>query len=90
MVFSETADLICLARKCQKANYQRKKYEHLIKLVRGHTLYNPRVPEHKDAQLTLNTWRSIAKILAVGKFGGKYKIHGPCILYIFTLKQFML
>ena len=53
MVFSETTGLICMARKCQKAKYR--KNEHLIELVRGHTLYNPRVPEHKDAHLTLNT-----------------------------------
>ena len=53
MVFSETTGLICMARKCQKAKYR--KNEHLIELVRGHTLYNPRVPEHKDTHLTLNT-----------------------------------
>ena len=69
-----------------KSKVSKEKNEHLIELV----LYNPRVPEHKDAQLTFNTWRSIAEILAVGTFGGKYKIHAPHILYIFTLKKFML
>ena len=71
-----------------KSKVSKKKTEHLIELVRDHTLlYNPRVSEHKDGQLTFNTWKSIAEILVVGKFGGKYKIHAPCILYIFTLKN---
>ena len=91
MVFYESTGVICMARKCQKAKYQRKKNEHLIELVPDHTLlYNPRVSEHKDAQLTFNTWKSIAEILVEGKFGGKYKIHALCILYIFTLKKCML
>ena len=64
------------------------KTEHLIELVRDHI--NSRVSEHKDGQLIFNTWKSIAEILVVGKFGGKYKIYAPCILYIFTLKKCML
>ena len=42
---------------CMAGN-EKGKNEHRIELVRDHTLlYNPRVglPEHKDAQLTLNT-----------------------------------
>ena len=74
-----------------KRKVSKEKNEHLIQLVRDHTLlYNPRVPEHKDAQITLNAWKSTAEILVIGKFGGKYKIHAPCILYIFTLKKCML
>ena len=58
MVFSESTGMICMARKCQKAKYQRKN-EHLIELVRDHTLlYNLRVSDHKDAQLTFNTCRN--------------------------------
>ena len=83
MIFSESTGVICMVRKCRKAKYHRKKTEHLIELVRDYTLlYNPRVPEHNDAQLTFNTsWRSTAEKLIVGKFGGNYKVHAPCILY---------
>ena len=69
-----------------KSKVSKEKTEHLIELVRDHPLlYNPRVPEHKDAQLTFNTWRSIAEILAVGKFGGKYKMHAPMdVIYFYS------
>ena len=80
---SERYFLKVLARFVWRGNAEKQnikeKTEHLIELV----LYNPRVSEHKDGQLTFNTWKSIAEILVVGKFGGKYKIHAPCILYIF-------
>ena len=53
-----------------KSKVSKEKNEHLIELVWDHTLlYKPGVPEHKDGQLTLNTRRSIAEILAIGKCG---------------------
>ena len=66
-----------------KSKVSKKKTGDLIELVRDHSLlYNPSVPEHKDVQLTFNIKRSIAEILAVGKFSGKYKVMPPCMLYI--------
>ena len=54
------------------------KTEQLIELVREHThLYNPRLPEHMDAQLIHNTWGSIAEILAVHKLCGSMSHHRP-------------
>ena len=63
------------------------KTEELIELVREHPhLYNPRLPEHRDAQLIENTWGSIAEVLALEKCGGKYFIsyrpYTPCAAYI--------
>ena len=47
------------------------KTEQLIELVREHHhLYNPRLPEHRDAQLIHNTWGIIA-VLVVEKLCGK-------------------
>ena len=49
------------------------KTEQLIELVLEHPhLYNPRLPEHRDALLIHNTWGSIAEVLAVEKLCGKY------------------
>ena len=60
------------------------KTEQLIELVRE--LYNPRLPEHRDVQLIHNTWGSIAEVLAVEKFCGKYVTsytsYSPCAAYM--------
>ena len=55
-----------------KSNVSLEKTDELIELVRSHpVLYNPRLPKHKDAQLFHNTWKSVAELLRVEKFGGK-------------------
>ena len=70
-----------------KSKISTEKTERLIELVREHPhLYNPRLPEHRDAQFIYNTWGSIARILAVEKFCGKYftsyRPYSPCAAYM--------
>ena len=55
--------------------------EKLIEVVRGQPcLYDPRNPQHKDADKLKNVWESISKIMGREDLDGQYQLKHPSLV----------